>query len=173
MAHLGVFIFACDAVGGGGNFQRKAFYPVSAAAMLSVVLGYGMGVSLFSRFFRLCTQRMVVCALFYGGGGYFLGMALAVLGCFSLFSAYGCAWGCIFGGLSGLKILLGIAVFLVQILLQIVAVSMLLLGGVRRVRRQIIERHIPKEQHGSCQRIHPASQKLRQIPGVLGRLRAR
>ncbi len=127
-----------------GISSAKLFTRSVQLQMLSVVLGYGMGVSLFSRFFRLCTQRMVVCALFYGGGGYFLGMALAVLGCFSLFSAYGCAWGCIFGGLSGLKILLGIAVFLVQILLQIVAVSMLLLGGVRRVRRQIIERHIPK-----------------------------
>lgn len=127
-----------------GMSSAKLFTRSVQLQMLSAVLGYGVGVSLFSRLFRLCAQRMVVCALFYGGGGYFLGMALAVLGCFALFSAYGCAWSCIFGGLSGLKTLLGIAVFLMHILLQTLAVSTLLLGGVRRVRQQIIERHIPK-----------------------------
>ena len=32
--------------------------------MLSAVLGYGMGVSLFARFFRLCMQRLAACMLF-------------------------------------------------------------------------------------------------------------
>ena len=40
--------------------------------MLSAVLGYGMGVSLFARFFRLCMQRLAACMLFYCAGSFFL-----------------------------------------------------------------------------------------------------
>ena len=112
--------------------------------MLSAVLGYGMGVSLFARFFRLCMQRLAACMLFYCAGSFFLGMVFAVLFSFALLCAYGCAWGCIFRGLKGLKILLGGAVFLIQMLMQVLPLCMLLIAAARRLRQQVLERNIPK-----------------------------
>ena len=112
--------------------------------ILHSVFGYGIGVSLFARFFRLCTQRIFVCLALYWGSNTLLGIFFVLLSSFALFCAYGCAWGCIFGGLSGIKTLLGGVVFLLQLLMQSIAVSLLFLISIRQIGQQLRERNIPK-----------------------------
>ena len=128
------FLMATLALAAGISSAGLFAEPVQLR-MLSAVLGYGMGVSLFARFFRLCMQRLAACMLFYCAGSFFLGMVFAVLFSFALLCAYGCAWGCIFRGLKGLKILLGGAVFLIQMLMQVLPLCMLLIAGARRLRQ--------------------------------------
>ena len=127
-----------------GFSSIKLFESSVQKQVMHAVFGYGIGVSLFARFFRLCSQRMLVCLIFYWGSNTLLGIFIVLLSSFALFCAYGCAWGCIFAGLSGLKTLLGGAVFLLQLLMQTIALSMLFLISIRQIGQQLRERNIPK-----------------------------
>lgn len=127
-----------------GLSSIKLFESGVQKQILHSVFGYGIGVSLFARFFRLCTQRILVCLGFYWGSNTLLGMLFILLGSFALFCAYGCAWGCIFGGLSGIKTLLGGIVFLLQLLMQTIAISLFFLISMKQIGQQLRERNIPK-----------------------------
>lgn len=127
-----------------GLSSIKLFESGVQKQILHSVFGYGIGVSLFARFFRLCTQRMIVCLAFYWGSNTLLGMLFILIGSFALFCAYGCAWGCIFGGLSGIKTLLGGIVFLLQLLMQTIAISLFFLISMKQIGQQLRERNIPK-----------------------------
>ena len=81
------FLMATLALAAGISSAGLFAEPVQLR-MLSAVLGYGMGVSLFARFFRLCMQRLAACMLFYCAGSFFLGMVFAVLFSFALLCAY-------------------------------------------------------------------------------------
>ncbi len=127
-----------------GLSSIKLFESGVQKQILHSVFGYGIGVSLFARFFRLCTQRMIVCLAFYWGSNTLLGILFILIGSFALFCAYGCAWGCIFGGLSGIKTLLGGIVFLLQLLMQTIAISLFFLISMKQIGQQLRERNIPK-----------------------------
>ena len=127
-----------------GFSSIKLFETAVQKQILHSVFGYGIGVSLFARFFRLCSQRVFVCLAFYWGSNTLLGIFMVLLSSFALFCAYGCAWGCIFGGLSGMKTLLGGIVFLLQLSMQTIAISLLFLISIRQIGQQMRERNIPK-----------------------------
>ena len=127
-----------------GLSSIKLFESGVQKQILHSVFGYGIGVSLFARFFRLCTQRIIVCLAFYWGSNTLLGILFILIGSFALFCAYGCAWGCIFGGLSGIKTLLGGIVFLLQLLMQTIAISLFFLISMKQIGQQLRERNIPK-----------------------------